>query len=179
MSRVRTPSPAPAFACAYCGAKAGASAVALAKEDPCDFGPLSGSALVSSAGFGVPPKRTLICVFHRRRTRNVPSFPFLLGSTGCQPVVAGSLPATLLAHVISKESVAAWGSASCRALQAGSLRSPETHDGARNAKCGKPPFKVREAETSSPGTRDECATREVPDSDVRPIAILCAKSRQG
>ena len=64
-----------------------------------------GSALVSSAGDVVSTSRTF-----RRRTSCTLSCALLrcvFGSAGCQPAVAGSLPATLLAHVISKDSVAA------------------------------------------------------------------------
>jgi hypothetical protein len=49
----------------------------------------------------------------------------ILGSAGCQPAVAGSLPATLwAATAFSKETLRKF-SAGCRKRQAGSLRCPE------------------------------------------------------
>jgi hypothetical protein len=48
----------------------------------------------------------------------------VLGSTGCQPVVVGSPADNIFAHAIRFDTIFPV-SASCRDLQAGSLRSPE------------------------------------------------------
>jgi hypothetical protein len=56
---------------------------------------------------------------------------FVLGSAGCQPAVAGSLPATFgEAQTDSTSRFARFVSASCRDVQAGSLRSPELNPAA-------------------------------------------------